>query len=78
MNETWRWRRASGEREQDRFWLQLIRYAVDEPYTLSSEPLSLDLEKVVAEPSETIRVRARLSSKKPAGGFPKELQLSNR
>jgi len=49
---------------------------VDEPYTFSSEPLSLDQEKVVAEPSETIRVRARLSSKKPAGGFPKELQLS--
>jgi hypothetical protein len=76
MNETWRWRRASGEREQDRFWLQLIRYAVDEPYTLSSEPLSLDLEKVVAEPRERVRVRARLTSKKPAGGFPKELQLS--
>jgi len=76
MNETWRWRRASGEREQDRFWLQLIRYAVDEPYTLSSDPLSLDLEKVVAEPNESIRVRARLTSKKPAGGFPKELQLS--
>jgi hypothetical protein len=76
VNETWRWRRGSGGREQERFWLQLIRYAVDEPYTLSSEPLSLDLEKVVAEPNETIRVRARLTSKKPAGGFPKDLQLS--
>jgi hypothetical protein len=76
MNETWRWRRASGEREQDRFWLQLIRYAVDEPYTLSSEPLSLDLDKVVAEPNETVRVRARLTSRKRASGFPKELQLS--
>jgi len=76
MNETWRWRRASGEREQDRFWLQLIRYAVDEPYTLSSDPLSLDLEKVVAEPNERVRVRARLTSKKPVKGFPKDLQLS--
>ncbi len=76
MNETWRWRRASGDREQDRFWLQLVRHAVDEPYTLASEPLSLDLEKVVAEPEESIRVRARLTTRKPAGGFPKELQMS--
>ncbi|HEV8606179.1 MAG TPA: hypothetical protein VGQ99_12475 [Tepidisphaeraceae bacterium] len=76
MNETWRWRCAAGDREQDRFWLQLVRHAVDEPYTLASEPLSLDLEKVVAEPEESIRVRARLTTRKPAAGFPKELQLS--
>src|SRR4029077_14027728 len=55
---------------------QLIRYAVDEPYTLSSEPLSLDLDRVVAEPNETVRVRARLTSRKPASGFPKELAMS--
>jgi hypothetical protein len=73
MNETWRWRRA-GERQQDRFWLQLIRHAVDEPYTISAEPLSLDLEKVVAEPGETIRVRARLTTRRPASA-PKELSL---
>jgi len=75
MNETWRWRRPGGEREQERFWLQLVRHAVDEPYTLSSEPLSLDLEKVAAEPGESIRVRARLTSRK-AKVFPKELEMS--
>jgi hypothetical protein len=77
MNETWRWRRA-GARQQDRFWLQLVRHAVDEPYTLSAEPLSLDLDKVVAEPGETVRVRARVSGSsmgRKGASYPKELSL---
>ena len=33
-NETWRWRYKAGEKDQDRFWLQLIRYAAEEPYAV--------------------------------------------
>ena len=44
LNETWRWRLRSGEREADQFWRQLVRYAAGEPYAASSGPLSLDVD----------------------------------
>jgi hypothetical protein len=58
-NETWRWRLKAGEREQDRFWLQLVRYAAGEPYAVRSERLAVDLDRVAIESGESVRVRVR-------------------
>ncbi len=55
-NETWRW----GEKDADRFWLQLIRYAAEEPYSVTSNGVSLDANVAVASPQQSVLVRARL------------------
>lgn len=59
LDETWRWRLKSDEREADRFWRQLVRYAAGEPYAASRGPLALDVDKVSAAPGEVVHVRAR-------------------
>jgi hypothetical protein len=58
--ETWRWRGNVGERDQDRFWSQLIRYACEEPYAVHNGPLALSAEPTIADPQEPIRIRARI------------------
>lgn len=60
MNETWRWRLKGAEREADRFWRQLIRHAGGEPYAVTRGGLSLDVDKVAAQPGEPVHVRARI------------------
>ena len=60
LNETWRWRLKSGERDADRFWRQLVRYAAGEPYAAVSGPLALDVDKVAIEPGAPLHVRARV------------------
>jgi hypothetical protein len=61
MSETWRWRYKLGSRVQDRFWLQLVRHAADEPYALVSGRMSVDVDRVVIRPGDPLRVRARLT-----------------
>ncbi len=61
LNETWRWRGALGDRDQDRFWLQLMRHAVQEPYAVSDGGLQLDADRLEIEPGESFRVRAAIS-----------------
>jgi hypothetical protein len=60
MDETWRWRLKVGERDQDRFWLQLVRYASDAPYAARAPGLRLDASVVSAQPGEAIQIRARV------------------
>jgi hypothetical protein len=60
IDETWRWRSKSGDRDQDRFFRQLVRAAADEPYAVSNGLLSLDADQVVIRPGESVRVRARV------------------
>jgi hypothetical protein len=60
VDETWRWRSRVGERDQDRFFLQLIRAAADEPYAVSDGIISLDADRITIAPGESARVRARL------------------
>jgi hypothetical protein len=60
VDETWRWRNRVGERDQDRFFQQLIRAAADEPYAASNNYLSFDSDRVTIAPGESVRVRARL------------------
>lgn len=74
-DETWRWRLKSGERDQDRFWRQLINYASDQPYFARSNTLALDTDKVSAEPNEPVHVRARLSDERPGPARKLELEV---
>jgi hypothetical protein len=60
-NETWRWRYNVGERDQDRFWLQLIRSAAEDPYAVSAGSVAFDVDPLGAEPGESVRVRARVT-----------------
>ncbi|MGE5608827.1 MAG: hypothetical protein ACM359_06215, partial [Bacillota bacterium] len=76
MNETWRWRYKIGSRDHDRFWLQLLRYAADEPYALASGSMLLDVDKVVAPPGQPIHVRARLNSRQSDLPLPVAIDLS--
>lgn len=76
MNETWRWRDTSGGQVQERFWMQLVRYAMDEPYALSRGALALDVDKLEAQPEQGVLVRARLLLSKGDANLPQELELS--
>lgn len=60
VDETWRWRNKVGERDQDRFFRQLVRAAADEPYAASNSFLALDADRITIEPGEAVQVRARL------------------
>jgi hypothetical protein len=60
INETWRWRYKVGERDQERFWLQLLRYAAEEPYEAVDGRVALDADLVDATPATPVRVRARV------------------
>lgn len=73
MNETWRWRTRIGERDQDRFWLQLVRHAIDEPYAIVSDGLGFDVDRVSAVPGEAVNVRARVAGDPAA--LPPQLEL---
>jgi hypothetical protein len=69
-NETWRWRFKEGNRDFERFWLQLIRYAAGDPYAAQSSTLALDVDKLVAAPAETVNVRVRALQ-----GVPEQFRL---
>ncbi len=74
MNETWRWRYRVGERDQDRFWTQLIRHAAEEPYALSSGGISFDADTFSMTPRESVHVRLKLAGRKEP--MPETLELS--
>jgi len=61
-DETWRWRTRSGERDHDRFWLQLIRHAAGEPYGARSDRLALDVDRVAFEVGQTAQAKVRALS----------------
>jgi hypothetical protein len=69
IDETWRWRSRVGERDQDRFFQQLVRLAADEPYAAANNFLSFDTDRVTIAPGQAVHVRARLvdPSSQPLG-----------
>lgn len=75
IDETWRWRWRVGERDQDRFFQQLVRLAADEPYAATNAALSLDADRVVVPPGEVVRVRARLNEPPEFHPYPAALSL---
>jgi hypothetical protein len=60
IEETWRWRSRSGDKDQERFFRQLVRAAADQPYAVTNEILSLDADQLVIRPGEPVRVRAKV------------------
>jgi hypothetical protein len=76
FDESWRWRYQVGERDQDRFWLQLVRYAAEEPYQATAGAYSLDVDRAMIGPSEPVRVRARVRSE--AEGTPRPASMDVR
>ena len=73
-DETWRWRLKAGDRDHERFWLQLVRYAAGEPYALSQGPLALDIDRVAISAGDTAQVRARVFAH--PDDLPRELELA--
>lgn len=61
LSESWRWRMRVAERDQDRFWLQLVRYGGEEPYALVNDQLAMDLDRVSVRPGDAVRVRTRVT-----------------
>lgn len=61
LKETWRWHFKPGDRNPENFWRQLIGHASEDPYFAHDGPLALDLDRVSAEPGETVHVRARIA-----------------
>jgi hypothetical protein len=70
-DETWRWRNKIGERDQDRFWLQLIREAGEAPYAVHDQTMALDVDNISPHPDQPVQVRARILDQqgRPAGGI---------
>ena len=60
LDETWRWRLKNDDREAERFWRQLVRYAAGEPSAVNRGPISLDLDKMAVNPGEPVNVKARI------------------
>lgn len=58
LNETWRWGLKAGD--HDRFWLQLVRHAAEEPFAVGNDAWAMDMDKVVAAVGEGIRVRIKV------------------
>jgi predicted pyridoxine 5'-phosphate oxidase superfamily flavin-nucleotide-binding protein len=59
-NQTWRWRYKIGERDQDRFWLQLVREAGEAPYAYYEQTMALDIDNISPTPNQAIHIRARI------------------
>lgn len=62
IDETWRWRLRVGERDQDRFWLGLIRHVAEGPYALVTPGLALDVDHLMVHPGEAVKVRIRVTN----------------
>jgi hypothetical protein len=76
MTETWRWRYKIGQRDQDRFWLQLVRQAADEPYAATAGGVSIDADRTTAEPGKPIRLRVRLRDANGQASAEPDVRLS--
>lgn len=74
LDESWRWRMRVGDRDQDRFWLQLIRYSAEEPYALVSDTLAMDVDRVSIRPGEEIHLRARVNGAERPSQLPVEIR----
>jgi hypothetical protein len=64
LDETWRWRLKTSERDAGRFWRELVRYAAGPPYAATRGHLSLDVNSIEIRPGELVRVRAKIDGGK--------------
>ena len=59
-DETWRWRYKNADTYHQRFWNQIARYVMPEPFSSSDEFLSLDAGAVTYDPGDTASLRVQL------------------
>jgi Mg-chelatase subunit ChlD len=67
MHETWRWRYKVADRDHGRFWGNVLRYAGEQPFAVKGKFVSLDADRSVYSPGESVNVRARVVD---SGGLP--------
>ena len=70
MHETWRWRYKVADRDHGRFWGNVLRYAGEKPFAVKDKFLSLDADRSVYSPGESVNVRVRVVD---AEGLPVEV-----
>lgn len=66
LNELWRWR-SSSEEDQDRIWMQILRYAAPQPYAIGDGTIFLDADQIQTDQGGRIRLRARMRETELAG-----------
>ncbi len=67
-DETWRWRAGLGDRLQQTFWQQALRYGLGSRLRGRDARLQLAVERAVLSPGELLEVRARV---RIAGAHPR-------
>src|SRR6185312_8798660 len=75
LDETWRWRLKSSDRDTGRFWRQLVRHAAGTPYAASQGHLSLNVDPIEIQPGELVRVSAWVRGGKSPSPAAKTLSL---
>ncbi|MFT5467734.1 MAG: putative membrane protein [Verrucomicrobiales bacterium] len=58
-DESWRWRYQKGDEYHTRFWRQLARWVMAEPFLVASEGSAFDVDQLRIRAGESVRVRAR-------------------
>jgi len=76
LSEVWRWRGRGDDAAEKRLWTQLVRYAMDEPYALTSGAVSFDVDRIVCEPGRPVRVRARVLRTNEDDVLPESLEVT--
>jgi len=69
-DETWRWRRALGDRYFARYWVQMIRYLARAKLIDQGRQATLATDRREYHPGETVRLRLRFADPRqaPSGG----------
>ena len=63
-DESWRWRYQKGDEYHTRFWQQLARWVMAEPYLIHTDEAEFDLDRLRIREGETATVRARFSEER--------------
>ncbi len=58
-DESWRWRYQKGDEYHTRYWQQLARWVMAEPFLIQTEDAEFDLDRLRIREGETAAVRAR-------------------
>ena len=60
-DESWRWRYQKGDEYHTRYWQQLARWVMADPYLIKTEEAEFDLDRLRIREGETASVRARVA-----------------
>ena len=60
-DESWRWRYQKGDEYHTRYWQQLARWVMAEPFLIRTDQAEFDLDRLRIREGETATIRARFS-----------------